>query len=59
MFTISIITNLRASDLLRLKVGGVRDLKPNDEIEKEEKKTGKSRRITLNKACRISFTTLC
>ena len=29
----------------------MRDLKPGDEIELKEKKTGKARRITLNKAC--------
>jgi integrase len=51
LFTIGINTNLRASDLLRIKVGQVRDLKPGDEIELKEKKTGKSRRITLNKVC--------
>jgi integrase len=51
LFTIGINTNLRASDLLRIRVGQVRDLKPGDEIELKEKKTGKSRRITLNKAC--------
>ena len=50
LFTIGINTNLRASDLLRIKVGQVRDLKPGDEIELKEKKTGKSRRITMNKA---------
>jgi integrase len=51
LFTIGINTNLRASDLLMIKVGQVRDLKPGDEIELKERKTGKSRRITLNKAC--------
>jgi integrase len=51
LFTIGINTNLRASDLLRIKVGQVRDLKPGDEIELKEQKTGKSRRITLNKTC--------
>jgi integrase len=51
LFTIGINTNLRASDLLRIKVGQVRDLKPGDEIELKERKTGKSRRITLNKSC--------
>ena len=51
LFTLGINTNLRASDLLRIRVGQVRDLKPGDEIELKEKKTGKSRRITLNKAC--------
>jgi integrase len=51
LFTIGINTNLRASDLLRIKVGQVRDLKPGDEIELKERKTGKPRRITLNKSC--------
>ena len=51
LFTVGINTNLRASDLLRIKVGQVKDLKPNDEIVLNEKKTKKERRITLNKAC--------
>ena len=51
MITIGINTNLRASDLLRITAGQVRDLKPGDSIELKEKKTGKFRRITLNKAC--------
>jgi integrase len=51
LFTIGINTNLRASDLLRIKIGHVKDLKPNDEIAINEKKTKKPRRITLNKAC--------
>ena len=51
LFTIGINTNLRASDLLRFKVGQVRDLKAGDTVEIKEKKTGKTRRITLNKTC--------
>jgi integrase len=51
LFTIGINTNLRASDLLRIRVGQVRDVKAGDEIELKERKTGKSRRITLNKSC--------
>ena len=51
LFILGINTNLRASDLLRITVGQVRDLKPGDEITLKEKKTGKPRRITLNKAC--------
>lgn len=50
LFTLGINTNLRASDLLRLKVRDVRSLKPGDELTLKEKKTGKHRRITLNKA---------
>jgi len=50
LFTLGINTNLRASDLLRIKVEQVRGLKAGDEIEIKEKKTAKRRRITLNKA---------
>ena len=41
LFTIGINTNLRASDLLRLRVCQVRDLEPGDSIDINEKKTGK------------------
>ena len=51
LFVIGINTNLRASDLLRIKVDQVKDLKPNDEIVLNEQKTRKERRINLNKAC--------
>ncbi len=51
LFTLGINTNLRASDLLQITAGQVRGLKAMDEIELKEKKTGKTRRITLNKAC--------
>ena len=50
LFTLGINTNLRASDILAIKAGQVRGLKPMDEIEIKERKTGKLRRITLNKA---------
>ena len=50
LFTLGINTNLRASDMLRITAGQVRGLKPGDEIEIKEKKTGKLRRITLNQA---------
>jgi integrase len=51
LFVVGINTNLRASDLLNIKTGDVRGLKPMDEIELKEKKTGKIRRISLNGAC--------
>lgn len=51
LFTIGINTNLRASDLCQIKVGMVSGLKPMESFEIKEKKTGKSRRITLNKSC--------
>ena len=43
LFVIGINTNLRASDLLRIKVKQVEDLHPNDEIVLNEKKTQKER----------------
>ncbi len=49
LFTFGINTNLRASDLLSIKVDMVKDLQIDDEIVLKEKKTGKLRRITLNK----------
>jgi len=58
LFTIGINTNLRASDLLRLKVGQVKDLIAGDAVEMKEKKTGKVRRITLNKTCINAIQTL-
>ena len=51
LFTVGINTNLRASDLLGIKVSQVRGLKTMDEITLIEKKTGKHRRINLNKPC--------
>jgi integrase len=51
LFVVGINTALRASDLLRLKAGQVRGLKPMDSLELREQKTSKVRRITLNKAC--------
>jgi integrase len=51
LFTVGINTNLRASDLLRIKVGQVRDLQPNGEIVINEQKTRKERRINLNRGC--------
>jgi integrase len=50
LFVVGINTNLRASDLLRITAGQVRGLKPMDEIELKEQKTGRRRRISLNKA---------
>jgi len=49
LFTIGINTNLRASDILNIKVEQVRHVKPGEDIEIREKKTGKIRRLTLNK----------
>lgn len=51
LFTLGVNTNLRAIDLLGIKVGDVKYLKPMDELEVKERKTGKTRRISLNNAC--------
>lgn len=58
LFTIGINTNLRASDLVRLTVGQVQHIKAGDDLEITEKKTGKKRRITLNKACTAAIQSL-
>jgi len=51
LFDIGVNTSLRASDLLQIKAGQVRHIKPMEEIEIREKKTGKLRRLNLNKKC--------
>lgn len=50
LFTLGINTNLRASDLLRIMAGDVRHLQPGDVLQLKEKKTGKTKTITLNKS---------
>jgi integrase len=49
IFTLGINTNLRASDILKLKVGDVRGLQVGEHFTIKEKKTGKERSITLNR----------
>lgn len=51
LFVLGINTNLRASDLLGIKVSQVVDLSPMDELVLTEKKTGKERRVALNWGC--------
>lgn len=48
LFTFAINVNLRASDLLKVKVGDVRSLRVGEHFTIREKKTGKERNITLN-----------
>lgn len=50
LFTIGINTNLRISDILNLKAGQVKHLKPGEDLEIKEIKTGKKKRITVNGA---------
>jgi len=49
LFTMGINTALRASDLIKIKVGDVRHLQSGDTLELREQKTQKNRQITLNK----------
>lgn len=50
IFTLGINTNLRASDLTRITVGQVRYLQPGQYFAIRERKTGKERKVTINKA---------
>ncbi len=53
LFTMGINTNLRAGDLAKLTLDQVANVRPGEFIEIQESKTGKTRRITLNKeVCR-------
>ena len=47
IFCLGINTALRASDILKIKVGDVRGLKRGDIFETKEKKTAKYRDVTL------------
>ncbi|MBU1221546.1 tyrosine-type recombinase/integrase, partial [Myxococcota bacterium] len=58
LFVLGINTNLRASDLLRITAGQVRNLQAGDELTLKEKKTGKERRITVNKSAAQAMQTL-
>jgi integrase len=49
IFTMGTNTNLRAGDLLKITVGQVRNLKPEDHFELKEQKTGKAKAVTINK----------
>ncbi len=50
LFILGINTNLRASDMLRIGVGQVRELSAGDTLTIKEKKTGKIRMVTVNKS---------
>lgn len=51
LFVVGINTNLRASDLTRLTVEQVRDLKAGESFDLRERKTGKVRSVVLNGGC--------
>jgi len=50
IFTMGINNGLRISDLLKLKVGDVRDLKPGQTLKVKETKTGKMNILMINKS---------
>lgn len=50
-FTIGINTNLRASDMLNIKIHQVKDLVPGADFHIREQKTKKYRSVTFNRAC--------
>jgi integrase len=50
LFTVGINTNLRASDLLSIKVDQVKNLKAGDSLELKERKTRKKKMVTFNGA---------
>lgn len=58
IFTLGINTNLRASDILQITTGIVRNLKPEEHFTIKEKKTGKDRAITVNKTVHEAITAL-
>ena len=55
IFTLGINTNLRASDILKVTVGMVRVLKPEDHFTIRETKTDKDRSITVNQTVYCSI----
>lgn len=58
IFTLGINTNLRASDLVSLTVGQLRYLKTGQHFQTKERKTGKSRQITINNTVREALQSL-
>ena len=50
LFTMGINNGLRISDLLKLKVGEVRDIKPGQTLKIKETKTGKMNILMINKS---------
>jgi len=51
LFVVGINTSFRASELVSIRVGDVKHLRPMDSFKLREKKTGKVREIHFNQAC--------
>lgn len=58
LFTLGINTNLRASDILKITVGQVKNVQIGEFFTIKEKKTGKERNITINKTVHEAISTL-
>jgi len=58
LFVLGINTNLRASDLVKITVGQVRNVRVNGDFEIIQTKTKKKRRLTLNKASYVAVQNL-
>ena len=58
IFNIGVNTNLRAIDLVSLKVGQVKYLKPGETLVLREQKTKKARAISINLTCYKSIRAL-
>lgn len=50
LFIMGVNNGLRSGDLLKLKVGQIKDLKPGEYLEIKEGKTGKENILVINKA---------
>jgi integrase len=50
LFTMGINNGMRISDLLKLKVGDVKDLQPGETLKIREQKTGKENVLMINKS---------
>jgi integrase len=51
LFTVGINTALRASELLQITAGMVRNCRPMDRITIGDQRTGRTKQLLLNKAC--------
>jgi len=58
IFILGINTNLRASDLLRIKIGDIRHLSVGESFVLREQKTAKLRRITVNASVHAAIQSL-
>jgi integrase len=58
IFIVGTNTNLRASDILAIKIGQVRHLEVGSQFTVREKKTGKVRTITINRAAHTAIASL-